>query len=309
MGRSASYTIAYEATGGEQVDLCRIIFGGDGSYYVTAPYHPAKRALAGIYEVNYAAKLNILSLIDAVELSVFDDDERRLKIAHHVDGFLQFSGEGIRSGREENGDPKGIGLMSWPLNNPTSGPSFQLGFSDPVACGRASKGKPGTIMFAERDIEHMRRSMIGLTVVGHYLPGRWREFVYRDLNGAYWVDLVHPNGQAIKHLRVILASVDAGYAGLIGLEAMPISLDGTAEPPSFFLSTATGNLRRNEAGDLLGDQLMCVYPQPDLKSARAQSLNYTLPAPPPSAPPGTTAIMPDGELNLGADSDPSPPRA
>lgn len=33
MGQSASYTIAYEAADGAKVDLCRIIFGGDGSYY------------------------------------------------------------------------------------------------------------------------------------------------------------------------------------------------------------------------------------------------------------------------------------
>jgi hypothetical protein len=59
------------------------------------------------------------------------------------------------------------------------------------------------------------------------------------------------------------------------------------------LSTSTGNLRRNENGDLLGDQLMCVYPQPDLKTARVESLNYTLPAPPPTAPPGTTDIVPE----------------
>lgn len=292
MGRSASYTIAYEAADGAKVDLCRIIFGGDGSYYVTAPYHPAKRALAGIYEVNYAARINVLSLIEGAEVAVLDDDEQRLKIAHHVDGFLQFSGEGFRSGRDHNGRPKGMGIMSWPLNNPTSGPSFQLSFSDPLACGRPSKARMCTVTFAERDIEHMRRDMTGLTVLGHYLPGRWREFVYRRSSGEYWVNLVHPNMQAIKQLRVILASVDAGYAGLIGLEAMPISLNGVAEPPSFFLSTSTGNLRRNAAGDLLGDQLLCVYPQPDLKSARVPSLNYTLPAPPPSAPPGTTAIMP-----------------
>lgn len=88
-----------------------------------------------------------------------------------------------------------------------------------------------------------------------------------------------------------MASVDAGYAGLIGLEAMPHSLPGTE--PSFFLSTACGNLRRNANGDLLGDQLICFYPQPDMDLAHLPSLNHPLPAPPASAPPGTTAVMPD----------------
>ncbi len=88
-GRSTSYTIAYDS-GSTCVDLCRVLFGGDGSYYVTAPFHPANRALAGIYTVNYAAKADMISLTEGVELATLDDDERRLKIAHHVDGFLQF---------------------------------------------------------------------------------------------------------------------------------------------------------------------------------------------------------------------------
>jgi hypothetical protein len=284
--------IAYESEG-SSVDLCRIVFGGDGSYYVTAPYHPADRALAGIYTVNYAAAENIISLVEGVEIAVLDDERKRLKIAHHVDGFLQFSGEGIRSGRDRNGKPRGIGLMSWPLQNPTSGPSFQVAFSDAHRCGRESKDKPDIVIFAEREVEHMRRGLRGLTIIGHYLPARWREFVYRDRDDRYWVDLVHPNNQATKHLRVILASVDAGCAGLIGLEAMPHGLPETLDMPSFFLSTSTGNLRRNENGDLLGDQLLCFYPPPDLSTVHVPSLNYMLPAPPPSAPPGTTEIMPE----------------
>jgi hypothetical protein len=39
MGPTAGYTVAY-GRDGQCFDLCRIIFGGDGSYYVTAPYHP-----------------------------------------------------------------------------------------------------------------------------------------------------------------------------------------------------------------------------------------------------------------------------
>jgi hypothetical protein len=292
MGRSASYTIAYDDDVGRRVDLCRIAFGGDGSYYVTAPYHPADRAVAGLYTVNYA-KENLIAVEDGIELAVLDDDQQRLKISHHPDGFLQFSGEGIVSGRDDQGRPKGLGIFSWPLPRPTSGPSFQIAFSDAIECGRPSKDRDGTIVFTEASIEHMRRNIAGLTVIGHYLPAIWREFIYRDGDGDYWIDLVHPNKQSIKHLRVILASVDAGYAGAIGLEAMPHSLEGVAEGPTFMLSTSTGNLRRNEDGDLLGDQLMCAYPPPDLATANVRSLNYEIPAPPPSAPPGTTEVMPD----------------
>jgi len=48
--RNIDYTVAYCA-GGKTVDLCRIIMGGDGSYYVTAPFHPHNRAIAAIMRV------------------------------------------------------------------------------------------------------------------------------------------------------------------------------------------------------------------------------------------------------------------
>lgn len=35
MPRSIGYTVAYSMAG-ETVDLCKIIIGGDGSYYITA---------------------------------------------------------------------------------------------------------------------------------------------------------------------------------------------------------------------------------------------------------------------------------
>ena len=297
MARTASYTIAYTA-GQDSVDLCRLIFGGDGSYYVTAPYHPLNRALLGIYTVNYARE-NLIALGEAIDLAVLDDDERRLKISHHPDGFLQFSGEGIRSGRDDSGEPCGIGITSWPLNNPTFGPSFSLVFSNPLDCGRRATPKKTHLLFDERDIAHMRKGTSGLRITGYYLPARWREFVYRGADGQYWLHLLHPNGQALKRLRVALASTEADYSGLIGLEVLPHSLEGVGEgTPMFIMSTSTGNLRRSQEGDLLGDQLLCFYPEPDLRSARIDSLNYSLPAPPPSAPPGTTEVIPDSTGGL-----------
>lgn len=148
-------------------------------------------------------------------------------------------------------------------------------------------------------ITHMRsEGFTGLHVAGYYLPVRWREFVYRAAEGSYWIDLVHPNRQATKHLRVILASVDCDFPGLIGLEAMPHGLDSINGKPSFFVTTSTGNLRRNLDGDLLGDQLLCVYPQPDLKDTRLPPLNFPLPSPPYTAPPGTTEVLPPEENSV-----------
>lgn len=55
----------------------------------------------------------------------------RVKLSYHADGFAQFSGEQagrIESGRDsETGKPKGVGLLTHPLNDPiNSGPSVGL---------------------------------------------------------------------------------------------------------------------------------------------------------------------------------------
>lgn len=295
MARSVDYTVAFR-DGKNTADLFKILFGGDGSYYITAPYHPLDSAIAARFTVNYADANQEFLLAEAEELAALDDVDKRLKISHHPDGFLQFSGQGVRSGRDENGEPRGLGVFSWPLERPTLGPSFQLAFSDPVACGRPSKNLTRTVVFDNDDLDHIRKGVDGLTIVGYYLPVRWREFIYRGADREHWIDLVHPNAQAVKHLRVVLASKDCSLPGLIGLEALPHGLDPVDRQPSFFVTTSTGSLRRNDDGELLGDQLFCAYPMPDLASASLPVLNYPLPAPPYTSPPGTQDIIP------GADS-------
>ncbi len=292
--RTLDYTVAYESDG-TVVDLCKIIFGGDGSYYLTAPYHPQNRAVAAKITVNYAKQPEgEINYDEAVELAVLDDDERRLKIAHHPDGLIQFSGQGIRSGLDPTtGLPRGIGVHSWPLRRPTLGPSFGLSFSDPIACGRPSLGRPRTVVTHESDLEHMRGpSYYGLHITGYYGPPRWREFVFRETDGSWWMNLFHPNAQASLRLRVVLASKESALPGFVGLQVTPHGFENVTEP-TFYAGTSTGNLRRNEDGDLLGDQLVCAFPRPDLKGARLPSLNYALPAPPYTASPGTTEIDPE----------------
>jgi hypothetical protein len=61
------------------------------------------------------------------------------------------------------------------------------------------------VLFEEPDLAHMRRAhMMGLSITGYYFRAGWREFVYRD-NDGYWIQILHPSGQAIKKLRCLLA--------------------------------------------------------------------------------------------------------
>lgn len=120
---AGKYTIALKKDN-VRYKLCKIFFGLDGSYYVTWPYHPANRAHLLKLTVNYALPEQDLPLSEALDVGVLDDDERRLKLSHHLDGFLQFSGPGVTSGKDTSGVIRGMGVQSWPLTSPTIGPSF-----------------------------------------------------------------------------------------------------------------------------------------------------------------------------------------
>lgn len=289
MGRTVSYTLCYEADS-RAVDLCKIMFGGDGSYYVTAPYHPLNRAVIAKMTINYAAGEQYNALSDALDVGVLDDEDKRLKLSHHPDGFLQFSGHGVLSGLDELRRPRGLGVFSWPLIKPTLGPSFSVAFSDPFALGRTSKKSGLRLVFREDEVEHMRTPSIrGLIVTGYYFPARWRELVYK-LDGQWWLDLVQPHAQAVKRLKVVLASVESDFPGFLGLEVAPHDVNPGQEEPSFFISSSTGNLRRNAKGDLLGDQLVCMYPDMTDGEWTGRSLNYPLNDPPYTAPPGTPRL-------------------
>src|SRR2546421_351256 len=106
--------------------VCRIIYGKDGSFYVSLPYHPEKKGVVFVMTVNYARYEQQIALKELVDLAGFEDEEHRLKYSHHASGFIQFSGAGIQSGQNADGSAKGIGIMSWPLAKPVRGPAFAL---------------------------------------------------------------------------------------------------------------------------------------------------------------------------------------
>jgi hypothetical protein len=289
--RSVFYAVWYEIDK-RYFKLSKVGFGGDGSYFVTAPYHPLDTALLGKMRVNYAAKKPVAlreAIDQALELAVLDDDKNRLKLSHHPDGFLQFSGHGIVSGRHTTGVPKGIGVGSWRLNSPTFGPSFGVTFHRPEVLGREGLPDPEDIVFVASSLDHMRPSGGGfrdLRFAGHYFPTRFRSFVQRTEAG-YRMNIVNPESHVVLELKVALASLQSRMPGLIGLTAEPHELGYEG----FVLTSSTGALRRNVKGELIGDQLFCLYPRPaDIPNVEFPSINYNLPAPAYEATPGSAVV-------------------
>ena len=114
-------------SGGSSYKLCRVIYASDGSFMVVSPYHAAGPATLCIATTNYARSEMTIPLSETIDLASSEDDGQRLKLSHHIDGFVHFSGSGIVSGKDKRtGTIKGIGIQSWPLTNPIDGPAFGI---------------------------------------------------------------------------------------------------------------------------------------------------------------------------------------
>ena len=191
------YTIIYEINSTRR-KLCTVLLSSDGSYFVTCPYHKSEVVSLSKRTVNYTRSSQVLET-PPIEYSLLEDDEHRLKLSHHPDGFVQFSGHNILSGRNEKGDPKGIGLMSWPMSKPTAGPVCGITILNPAAFKEAGNLRTGDILFNSEDIYRADKDT-GLMIEMYYFPGLWRRFVRASPRGpVLW--LKHPSG-AVLELRV-----------------------------------------------------------------------------------------------------------
>jgi len=113
--------------GGDFHAVCKIQPLSDGGYALIAPYHAAREGWLYKHEVDYRKYVNTVKLSDMQHFVASD----RVKLSHHWDGFVQFSGENsqtIRSGRDPfTGEPKGLAIMSAPIWKPIKdGPTFGI---------------------------------------------------------------------------------------------------------------------------------------------------------------------------------------
>lgn len=267
----AKYTIVYEK-GGSRYKLCKMFFGNDGSYYVTSPYHPAEGAILYKHTVNYALSEMEISLEQAIDLAAAEDDEKRIKLSHHPDGFLQFSGQGIVSGKDPDGNIRGIGVMSWPLDHPARGPAFGLTMYGLEHFEKADRVKDTQCVFRHEELTPVPGPHV-FALEGYYLPALWRRFVRVRPDGTRVVPLVHPAGVVLE-LKAIFPSERCARQNFFGLEmyTMPM-LEGEVHEAAFTISGSTGNLRKNDQGQELGDGIYCRYPH-DFDAPVQRSLDY-----------------------------------
>jgi hypothetical protein len=251
---TAKYTVIYE-TGQSRHKLLKLMLTDDGSYYATCPYHQSEKVELTKRVINFANPSSRAGE-PPIELAVLEDDEHRLKLSHHPDGFVQFSGHGIRSGRNADGSPKGMGFVSFPLDRPTAGPAFGLSVMTPTAFKPARAPAKSDITFSREEMFAADEDN-GLVIEAFYFTARWRRFV-KLRNGAPMILLRHPSG-ALLELKVCAPPNNDWRTGFLGVDLWPspIKLGGES---GFAMSSPTGELHYNHKDELEAAALFACYP-------------------------------------------------
>jgi hypothetical protein len=133
--------------------LCKIVPLGDGGYSMLAHYHAAREGWLYKHKVDYREEEMSLKISDMQHFVASD----RVKLSHHWDGFLQFSGvnpQKIKSGRNTlTGEPKGLAIMAAPMWKPiTSGPTFGLTVWGPTDFKQVTDIRKTDVIFRSNEI-------------------------------------------------------------------------------------------------------------------------------------------------------------
>lgn len=243
--------------------LFSIIFGKDGSYYVTSPYHPIDTAYVHRMRIRYGKHGEAIEIPrgNIVEYGFLKGVQNNLKLAHHPDGFVQFSGRGIKSGKDVNGHPKGLGVQAWPLTSFCEGPAFGMSIVGMQHFKKyEGRGDGNTIVFDSSHYSH-EVPLTTFVIEGHYFPADCRQFIYRVCTGGLEVTKIHPAGLSMP-LRVVLPDPSCALGGFIGLRMYPHAnhIFDDCEC-GFHLGSSTGNEIIDEEGVNWFEQLYCFYPK------------------------------------------------
>lgn len=250
--------------------VCRILYGGDGSFYVSVPYHPEKKAVLFKIQVNYSRLEQLVGYQEAIDLAQYTDDEVRLKYAHHPDGFIQFSGAGVLSGRNDDGSPKGVGIMSWPLTRPIAGPAFTITIRGIEQFDCAKKIESNDIVFSINQLAIASTPHV-LFLEGHYFPAAWTRFIPRSDSDAKELMVAHPSGGVIT-MKALFPPAGCPIQNFLAIEMYAEQNDSEINGCEIIFSGSTGNIRRNEKGEKLGDGIYYMFPYRDIGTSR--SVNY-----------------------------------
>ncbi|RPI70125.1 MAG: hypothetical protein EHM47_12685 [Ignavibacteriales bacterium] len=256
----------------KQFKLFKIIFHSDGSYFITAPYHTGNSAF--LFKVNFDFRKHIqtIPLNETLEKMELDDEEQALKISHHPDGFLQFSGKYIKSGRNADGSPKGIGIQSWTHDNPAKGPSWGISIKNINFLKEANKiTRENLIVDASTIVDGMECDDV--LIEGFFIPMRFAPYIFLE-NGNEFISITHPVAINLK-LYVVRADSVERCKGFFGIHIQSTKLIFDGNESGFVFSTSSGNIEMNGEELIKGTCMFAAYPN-EFKKYLFPSLNWNV---------------------------------
>jgi hypothetical protein len=264
----SSYRICY-GTAEAALRLAKVWFGSDGSYYVAMPVPMKDRAVLAKFTVNYATDARFMPFSEAVDLAEAKRADKEIKFTHHPDGFIQFSGANVVSGKDEDGGIRGVGTMSWPLWDPVRGPAFGLGITRPYDLLGQVKPRASDLVIAPEAVAAVP-DWDQLVLEGYYFPALWRRFV-RYRGGAPYLSVFHPC-KAMLELRVLFPRGTEAVDGFLGIEVYTSYASADADdpaPPGFIFGGPSGDARTTDSGEMEADAIYCFYPSDGIPAHRS----------------------------------------
>mgnify|MGYP001158983328 CR=1 FL=1 len=177
------FTLILEDSG-QRYKVLKVLFYTEGGCAVLLPYHPAKEGVLGKFLFDYRNRNTIIGYDSMKKFRV----DNQVKLSFHSDGFVQFSGSHIKSGRKRNGKPKGLGIFIDPLSKVIkTGPTFGLTLwgIDQFLEYRDSTCKKTDIVFKEDQYDYRdcnSQDYSGYLIEGFFLNKKYVNVLKQDDN-------------------------------------------------------------------------------------------------------------------------------
>lgn len=257
----------------------------DGGVVVAAPYTKDCKGL--LVAMKPSDKIGTTFIPDDEVTAEYSASDR-VKLSLHRDGFAQFSGTGIRSGKDESGKPKGLAIqMRRPFIHPIqTGPTFAITVwgLDRFALLR-ERDAAAALVFDENDVLYRNASpehWNGYVIEGFVFPSNLLKNVRPLGPGKTVLPLFHRRFEgrgAHFDFRVMLLPNQPVFLGFLvsRIEVAPIGADGA--------QVASGSILSGPRDfDGIGLYAFCPSPYTE-RTGPAASLDWD-PAAKPKADPG-----------------------
>lgn len=229
--------------------LLKVGYLADGSYWIQDLIRPkGEAARCSVVKLAWHQKNHGMRTTKALYQAVTTGN---LKLSHHLSGRAQISGEGVVSGYDEQGNPKGAAIVAFLLDESNDG-GTTLGFMTWGVQHHPRDAKAGDIVLIP-DVARIHSSVAGeplnaIVVEGYYLL---KKFLPKP---PFSQDVVNYHNPIAGDCQLQIVQSPDASPGVLGFCASFTKTEATAKS-GFTLSGAPGKIY----GDYC-DGISIIYP-------------------------------------------------